>query len=57
MSSGFYAASADVLGYCPEPCFFEGYVPAVEDFERLSLSWACPDCGREWEELKSEQDD
>ena len=56
-TSGLYQASGDLLGYCPDPCYFEGWVPAIEDFERLSLSWVCPDCEREWEELKSEQAD
>jgi len=56
MSSGDYAASGDLLVYCQPPCYFEGWVPAIEDMERLSLSWKCPECDREWEELKSDDD-
>ncbi|MDR6907508.1 putative RNA-binding Zn-ribbon protein involved in translation (DUF1610 family) [Agromyces sp. 3263] len=43
MSSGFWRASADLLIECD--CGYQGMVPAIEDYERFSLTWDCPDCG------------
>jgi hypothetical protein len=49
MSSGFWRATADLLIHC-DVCFHEGWTPAIEDYERMSLTWTCPGCGRETEE-------
>ncbi len=55
--SGFWRSTGDLDVTCDTPCWWEGNVPAIEDMVRLSLTWVCPGCGREWEELKSDQDD
>ena len=54
--SGFYRQTADFDATCGPPCYWEGTTEAIEDFERLSVTWTCPECGHEWEELKSDQD-
>ena len=51
MSSGFYRQTADLLITCP--CDYTGWVPAVEDWERYSITWTCPSCGAENEEDNS----
>jgi hypothetical protein len=47
-TSGFYQASGDLLITC-DLCWWEGFVPAVEDYERMSLTWVCGGCGHEEE--------
>ena len=54
MSSGFYRQTADLLITCP--CDYTGWVPAVEDWERYSITWTCPSCGAENEEDNSRED-
>jgi hypothetical protein len=46
--SGFWRATADLYVECR--CGFEGWVPAVEDYERMSVTWDCPECGHHEEE-------
>ena len=48
-TSGFHQASGDLLITC-DLCWWEGFVPAVEDYERMSLTWVCGGCGHEEEE-------
>jgi hypothetical protein len=61
MSSGFWRATADLLIYCDLEkggCGFEGWTPAIEDYERMSLTWDCPECGHHEEgDIEREQDD
>lgn len=48
MTSGFWRATADLLIECG--CGFTGWTPAIEDYERMSLTWTCPECNHEEEE-------
>jgi hypothetical protein len=54
-TSGFWRATADLLIHCD--CGYIGYAPAIEDYERMSLSWTCPGCEREVEEDMGNDDD
>jgi hypothetical protein len=49
MESGFWRATGDLHIIC-DVCFYDGWTPAIEDYERMSLTWTCPGCGREEEE-------
>jgi hypothetical protein len=56
LMSGFYRQTADLLINCPL-CYWEGWVPAIEDYERMSVTWDCPECGHHEEEDMGNDDD
>ena len=45
---GFFRATGDLLVTCR--CGYTGWVRAIEDYQRMSLTWSCPECEHEEEE-------
>jgi len=52
---GFFRATGDLLVTCR--CGYTGWTPAIEDYQRMSLTWTCPGCGREEEEDMGHDED